>query len=85
MENKEKNISLSLSQLTEWGVILAMILSGFIANKYGEMENRRRIEVLEKENIELRKVSEKVAEVNGKQDIIIKYVEAINHRLDANK
>jgi len=47
-------------------------------------EQDKQIQDLKDENKKLQNVAEKVAEINGKQDIIIKYVEAINHRLDAD-
>lgn len=82
---KKKGISLSWQDVVKYAVMLIMAGSAYAALVYKNQEQDRRIDDLEKENVELRKVAEKVAEVNGKQDIIIKYVEAINRRLDSDK
>ena len=81
---EKKNIRLTWQDLIKYGVMLIVAGSAYGALKYKITEHDKRLDDLEKENKELRKVAEKVAEINGKQDIIIKYVEAINSRLDAD-
>ena len=81
---KKKTVSLNWPDIIKYAVMLIMIGSAYATLVTKNSEQDKRIDTLEKENIELRKVSEKVAEINGKQDIIIKYVEAITHRLDSD-
>lgn len=81
---EKKSISLTWQDVIKYGTMLLIAGSIYGSLVYKNNEQDRRIEDLEKENIELRKVAEKVAEINGKQDIIIKYVEAINSRLDSD-
>lgn len=81
---EKKGIRLTWQDVIKYGLILLAAGSAYGSLIYKDSEQDRRIENLEIENKELRKVAEKVAEINGKQDIIIKYVEAINSRLDSD-
>lgn len=80
---EKKTIRLTWQDMIKYGIMLLAAGSAYGSLMYKNTEQDRRIDDLEIENKELRKVAEKVAEINGKQDIIIKYVEAINSRLDA--
>jgi len=81
---EKKTIRLTWQDMIKYGLMLLAAGSAYGSLMYKNNEQDRRIDDLEIENKELRKVAEKVAEINGKQDIIIKYVEAINSRLDAD-
>lgn len=81
---EKKTIRLTWQDMIKYGIMLLAAGSAYGSLMYKNNEQDRRIDDLEIENKELRKVAEKVAEINGKQDIIIKYVEAINSRLDAD-
>lgn len=81
---EKKTIRLTWQDMIKYGLMLLAAGSAYGSLMYKNNEQDRRIDDLEIENKELRKVAEKVAEINGKQDIIIRYVEAINSRLDAD-
>lgn len=81
---EKKTIRLTWQDMIKYGIMLLAAGSAYGSLMYKNNEQDRRIDDLEIENKELRRVAEKVAEINGKQDIIIKYVEAINSRLDAD-
>ena len=81
---EKKSIRLTWQDMIKYGIMLLAAGSAYGSLLHKNNEQDRRIDDLEIENKELRKVAEKVAEINGKQDIIIKYVEAINSRLDAD-
>ena len=81
---EKKGIRLTWRDVVKYGILLITLGSAYGSLVYKNSEQDRRINDLEIENKELRKVAEKVAEINGKQDIIIKYVEAINSRLDSD-
>ena len=81
---EKKTIRLTWQDVVKYGIMLLAAGSAYGSLIYKNVDQDRRIDNLEIENKELRKVAEKVAEINGKQDIIIKYVEAINSRLDAD-
>ena len=80
---EKKTIRLTWQDVVKYGIMLLAAGSAYGSLMYKNVDQDRRIDNLEIENKELRKVAEKVAEINGKQDIIIKYVEAINSRLDS--
>lgn len=76
---------LTWQEIIKYGIGLLIAGSAYGSLLVKNAEQDRRIDDLQKKNDELQKVAEKVAEINGKQDIIIKYVEAINHRLDSDQ
>lgn len=81
---EKKTFRLTWQDIIKYGIMLLAVGSAYASLVSKNQEQDRQIEDLKKKNDELQKVAEKVAEINGKQDIIIKYVEAINHRLDSD-
>ena len=81
---EKKTFRLTWQDIIKYGVMLIALGSAYASLVTKNQEQDKEIKDLKDENKKLQNVAEKVAEINGKQDIIIKYVEAINHRLDAN-
>ena len=75
---------LTWQDIIKYAVMLIALGSAYASLVAKNQEQDKEIKDLKDENKKLQNVAEKVAEINGKQDIIIKYVEAINHRLDAD-
>ena len=82
---EKKTFRLTWQDIIKYAVMLIAVGSAYASLVSKNQEQDRQIDDLKKKNDELQKVAEKVAEINGKQDIIIKYVEAINHRLDSGQ
>lgn len=82
---EKKTFRLTWQDIIKYGVMLIALGSAYASLVTKNQEQDKEIRDLKDENKKLQNVAEKVAEINGKQDIIIKYVEAINHRLDADE
>ena len=82
---ERKGIKLSLADIIKYLIIFASIVSAFAAQQVRINEHDKRIDKLEIENRELKKTqseaAEKAAQMNGKLDIIIDYVQTINKSL----
>jgi len=81
---EKRTFRLSWQEIIKYAIMLIALGSAYASLVAKNQEQDKQIQDLKDENKKLQNVAEKVAEINGKQDIIIKYVEAINHRLDAD-
>lgn len=83
---KRKKWYLTTESLIKWLVLLATVLSSYFAANYRSINNKDKIEMLERkiETLEskMSEVGQQSAAANGKLDVILNYVESINTRVD---